>query len=63
MSKAFNIHEITEGILASNIAYVSKAITLVESTKAEHQEQAQEIINALLWLILQVLLPYSHTQY
>ena len=48
MSKAFNIHEITEGILASNIAYVSKAITLVESTKAEHQEQAQEIINAII---------------
>ena len=48
MSKPFNIHEITEGILASNIAYVSKAITLVESTKAEHQEQAQEIINAII---------------
>ena len=48
MSKLFNIHEITEGIFASNIAYVSKAITLVESTKAEHQEQAQEIINAII---------------
>ncbi len=48
MSKPFNIHEITEGILASNIAYVSKAITLVESTKAEHQEQAQEIINTII---------------
>jgi LAO/AO transport system kinase len=48
MSKAFNIQEITDGILASNIAYVSKAITLVESTKPEHQDIAQEIINAII---------------
>jgi LAO/AO transport system kinase len=48
MSKAFNIQEMTDGILASNIAYVSKAITLVESTKPEHQDIAQEIINAII---------------
>ncbi len=48
MSKPFNIQEITDGILASNIAYVSKAITLVESTKPEHQDLAQEIINAII---------------
>lgn len=48
MSKPFNIQEITDGILASNIAYVSKAITLVESTKPEHQDIAQEIINAII---------------
>ncbi|MES2134296.1 MAG: methylmalonyl Co-A mutase-associated GTPase MeaB, partial [Bacteroidota bacterium] len=44
----FNINEFTEGILSSNISYVSKAITLVESTKHEHQEQAQQIINAII---------------
>jgi len=38
----------TDGILSSNISYVSKAITLVESTKHEHQEQAQQIINAII---------------
>lgn len=48
MSKAFNINEYVDGILSSNITYVSKAITLVESTKHEHQENAQEIINAII---------------
>lgn len=48
MKKEFNINEMTDGILSSNISYVSKAITLVESTKHEHQEQAQQIINAII---------------
>lgn len=48
MTKAFNINEFVDGILSSNITYVSKAITLVESTKHEHQDQAQEIINAVI---------------
>ena len=48
MKNAFNINEYIDGILASNITYVSKAITLVESTKQEHQEQAQQIINAII---------------
>lgn len=48
MKKEFNINEITEGILSSNISFVSKAITLVESTKPEHQEQAQQIINKII---------------
>ena len=47
MKKEFNINEMTDGILTSNISYVSKAITLVESTKHEHQEQAQQIINTI----------------
>ncbi len=34
--------------MSSNISYISKAITLVESTKPEHQEQAQQIINAII---------------
>lgn len=48
MRNGFNINEFTNGILSSNISYVSKAITLVESTKKEHQEQAQQIINAVI---------------
>jgi LAO/AO transport system kinase len=48
MRKEFNINEMTDGILTSNISYVSKAITLVESTKHEHQEQAQQIINTII---------------
>lgn len=48
MKQVFNINEYIDGILSSNITYVSKAITLVESTKYEHQEQAQEIINAII---------------
>ncbi len=48
MKNTFNITEFTDGILSSNISYVSKAITLVESTKHEHQEQAQQIINAII---------------
>ncbi len=48
MKNTFNITQFTEGILSSNISYISKAITLVESTKPEHQEQAQQIINAII---------------
>ncbi len=48
MKKLLNINEIVDGILSSNISYVSKAITLVESTKLEHQEKAQEIINLII---------------
>lgn len=48
MKNTFDINEYTDGILSSNITYVSKAITLVESTKQEHQEQAQQIINAII---------------
>ena len=48
MKQAFNINEYIDGILSSNITYVSKTITLVESKKQEHQEQAQQIINAII---------------
>jgi len=48
LKKEININEIVDGILSSNIAFVSKAITLVESTRAEHQEQAQQIINTII---------------
>lgn len=42
------MNEYVDGILSSNITYVSKAITLVESTKEEHQDQAQQIIDAII---------------
>ena len=48
LKNAFNINEFTDGILSSNISFVSKAITLVESTKQEHQEQAQQIIGNII---------------
>ncbi len=48
MKIEININEIVDGILSSNIAFVSKAITLVESTRVEHQEQAQQIINTII---------------
>jgi LAO/AO transport system kinase len=48
MKNTFHINEYIDGILSSNITYVSKAITLVESTKSEHQEHAQQIINTII---------------
>ncbi len=48
MKKHFNINEYIDGILSSNIAFVSKAITLVESTRLEHQEQAGLIIDSIM---------------
>ncbi len=40
--------EYVKGILDGNITLLSKAVTLVESSKKEHQEVAQEIIKACL---------------
>ncbi|MDR0538333.1 MAG: methylmalonyl Co-A mutase-associated GTPase MeaB [Tannerellaceae bacterium] len=40
--------EYTEGILNGNIALLSQAVTLVESSKAEHQQIAQEIVERCL---------------
>src|SRR5690606_11166217 len=37
-----------EGILESNVALLSKAVTLVESSKPDHQGIAQEIITKCL---------------
>ena len=36
--------EFVEGILKGNITILSQAVTLVESSKYEHQQMAQEII-------------------
>lgn len=38
------VEEYVTGILSGNITLLSKAVTLVESSKAEHQKIAQEII-------------------
>lgn len=40
--------ELISGILAGNIAALSRAITLVESTNVSHLEKANEVINACL---------------
>jgi len=40
--------ELVEGILNGNISALSRAITLVESTNANHLEKANEVINACL---------------
>lgn len=42
------VNEYVNGILAGNITLLSKAVTLVESSKAEHQKVAQEIISHCL---------------
>ncbi len=39
-----SVDEYMEGILSGNITLLSKAVTLVESSKPEHQEIAQEVI-------------------
>lgn len=42
--KLLPVEEYVDGILAGNITLLSKAVTLVESSKPEHQSIAQEII-------------------
>jgi LAO/AO transport system kinase len=42
--KLLPVEEYVNGILAGNIALLSKAVTLVESSKPEHHQIAQEII-------------------
>ncbi|MBC8006089.1 MAG: ATP/GTP-binding protein, partial [Verrucomicrobia bacterium] len=42
--KALTVSQYVEGILNGDITILSQAVTLVESSKPEHQEIAQEII-------------------
>lgn len=42
--KTLSVQQYVEGILNGDITILSQAVTLVESSKAEHQELAQEII-------------------
>ncbi|MDR0843627.1 MAG: methylmalonyl Co-A mutase-associated GTPase MeaB [Tannerella sp.] len=46
--KKYTVSEFAEGILGGDIAILSQAVTLIESAKEEHQQQAQEIIEKCL---------------
>ena len=46
--KQYTTTDFVEGILRGNIAILSQAVTLIESSKEEHQRQAQEIIEKCL---------------
>jgi LAO/AO transport system kinase len=46
--KLLSVEEYVQGILEGNITLLSKAVTLVESSKQEHQKIAQEIIMGCL---------------
>ncbi len=46
--KEYSVSEFAEGILAGNITMLSQAVTLVESSRPEHQETAQAIIEKCL---------------
>jgi LAO/AO transport system kinase len=43
-----SVNEFVTGILIGNITFLSKAITLVESTNIKHQQKANEILNFCL---------------
>lgn len=46
--KSYTVDEYVDGILKGNISLLSQAVTLVESSKYEHQSVAQEIIEKCL---------------
>ena len=46
--KPLKTTEITERIFRGDVAVLSQAVTLIESAKAEHQQQAQQIIEQCL---------------
>ncbi len=48
MKTSLSIKEYVEGILQGDISVLSRAITLVESTKQEHQQLANQIIEKIL---------------
>ena len=39
---------LVDGVLAGQRRSLAKAITLIESTRADHQQRAQQVLNALL---------------
>jgi len=47
-SKQFLVDEFVTKILAGDITFLSRAITLVESTNATHQQKANEILERCL---------------
>lgn len=48
MKQPLSIQDYISGLQQGNIALLSRAITLIESTKPEHQQQAAELIDAIL---------------
>lgn len=46
--KTYTVSEYVEGILKGNISILSQAVTLIESSKTEHQSIAQEVIEKCL---------------
>jgi LAO/AO transport system kinase len=51
LSIKFNLQDYINGLQQGNIAVLSRAITLIESTKSEHQQLAAELIDSILPLI------------
>ena len=48
MARAVDVAEYTKGVLDGNRGVLAKAITLVESTRADHRAKAQELLIELL---------------
>src|ERR1700746_1371825 len=48
MKTPLTINDYVEGILQKDISVLSRAITLVESTKPEHQQTANKILEKIL---------------
>ncbi|MBR7678593.1 methylmalonyl Co-A mutase-associated GTPase MeaB, partial [Streptomyces daliensis] len=48
MPPTIDIDRYTEGVLAGSRAHVARAITLVESTRADHRALAQQLLTELL---------------
>ena len=48
MSEAINVKELSKGVLAGDRVALARAITLVESTKEEHFDQASELLDNCL---------------
>ncbi|WP_369048500.1 methylmalonyl Co-A mutase-associated GTPase MeaB [Tenacibaculum sp. UWU-22] len=47
-SKQPSINQFVEGIVSGDISFLSRAITLIESTNSEHQKKANEILERCL---------------
>ncbi|HTN18417.1 MAG TPA: hypothetical protein VL092_12085, partial [Chitinophagaceae bacterium] len=48
MSSKFTVSDYREGLLRGNVAMLSRAITLIESTRQEDKEKAAQLIDGML---------------
>ncbi|MFI6524674.1 methylmalonyl Co-A mutase-associated GTPase MeaB [Streptomyces uncialis] len=48
MARTIDLDAYTKGVLDGKRAFVARAVTLVESTRADHREQAQRLLTELL---------------